>query len=111
MDPRPAHLIRPPPYDAPQPVTCYNVCQFFKCSQNALYFKGNVAWCRLADDACENICPTCKFASCIRNKLLPSGTCGFSVKVKELEFRPDPSLKPVKIPSKLARKLKEDELF
>lgn len=47
----------------------------------------------------------------VRNKLLPSGTCGFSVKTKELEFRPDQTVKPVKIPSKLAQKLKENELF
>lgn len=42
---------------------------------------------------------------------MPSGTCGFSVKTKELEFRPDQTVKPVKILSKLAQKLKENELF
>lgn len=84
---------------------------FFRCAQNALYFKDKTAWCRLADDVCENVCPTCKFAQCVKDKLLPNGICGYSVKTRTLQLRPEELVQPIKVPGKLAQKIKETELL
>lgn len=88
---------------------CYATCKFFRCGQRTLYFRGRGAWCRFADDECD--LKTCKFAQCIRERLLPNGVCGLTVKVKQIEVEPDESVKPIRVPSKLARKVGEKELF
>lgn len=88
---------------------CFPKCEFFKCGQRALLFKGRSAWCKFADDVC-NI-QNCKYAQCIKGRLLSNGICGFSIKIKSHSVEPDEIIEPVKISGKLAQKLKEKELF
>jgi len=88
---------------------CNPSCEFFRCGRKALFFKSRVAWCKFADDACD--VKTCKFASCIRNKLLPNGICGLFVKPKIIEPKPEEMLKPIKASGKLIQKIKERELY
>ncbi|MEM3061784.1 MAG: hypothetical protein QW265_05200, partial [Candidatus Bathyarchaeia archaeon] len=59
---------------------CFPKCEFFKCSQRALLFRGKTVWCKFADDECA--VQNCKYAQCIKGRLLPSGICGFSIKTK-----------------------------
>jgi hypothetical protein len=99
----------PPHYDAPAPEPCFNGCTFFKCSQGHFSIKENTGWCRLVDDNCTP--ETCKFTQCMKGKLLPNGTCAFTVKTKIVVTRPREELKPIRAPPKLAQKIKERELF
>jgi hypothetical protein len=88
---------------------CFSKCEFFRCGQKALLFKGKVAWCKFADDEC-NI-QNCKYAQCMKGRLLPNGVCGFSIKVKSHSVKPEEIVEPIKISGKLAQKLREKELF
>jgi hypothetical protein len=99
----------PPHYDAPAPEPCFNGCTFFKCSQGHFSVRENTGWCRLVDDNCTP--ETCKFTQCLKGKLLPNGTCAFTVKTKTVATRPREELKPIRAPPKLAAKIKERELF
>jgi len=47
----------------------------------------------------------------VKGKLLPNGTCAFTVKTKILVAKPQEELKPIRAPPKLAAKIKERELF
>ncbi|MGC8850052.1 MAG: hypothetical protein ACP5QI_06225 [Candidatus Bathyarchaeia archaeon] len=89
--------------------SCQPKCQAFRCAKRALTFRQGKAWCRYADDACD--VKSCKFAQCIRGKLLPNGICGLSVKQRTVDIRLSDIGEPVKVPGKLARKLRERELF
>jgi hypothetical protein len=73
--------------------------------------RGNVAYCRFADDICDGA--ICKYALCVRNRLLADGICGLTVKRVSniLETNPEEVVKGVKIKGKLQRRLKEKELF
>jgi hypothetical protein len=99
----------PPRYDAPAPEPCFNGCTFFKCSQGHFSVRESTGWCRLVDDKCTP--ETCKFTQCLKGKLLPNGTCAFTVKTKTVVTRPREELKPIRAPPKLAAKIKERELF
>jgi hypothetical protein len=99
----------PPHYDAPAPEPCFNGCTFFKCSQGHFSVRENTGWCRLVDDKCTP--ETCKFTQCLKGKLLPNGTCAFTVKTKTVAVRPREELRPIRAPPKLAAKIKERELF
>lgn len=89
---------------------CTSSCEFFACGQRSLFFKGKAAWCKFADDECE--VKTCKYAQCVKGRLLSSGMCALESKPRpEFEIAPDPTLQPIKAPPKLAQKLKEKELF
>ncbi|MEM2864667.1 MAG: hypothetical protein QXR65_05310 [Candidatus Bathyarchaeia archaeon] len=88
---------------------CQTKCQAFRCTKRALTFRQGKAWCRYADDACD--VKSCKFAQCIRGKLLPNGVCGLSVRQRTVDIRLSDIGEPVKVPGKLARKLRERELF
>ena len=99
----------PPHYDAPTPELCFNACMFFECSQHKLSARENSGWCSDVDDRCTP--KTCKLAQCQKGKLLPNGTCAFTVKTKAVVVRSTPELKPIRAPPKLAQKIKERELF
>jgi len=92
-----------------QPKPCFPRCEFFRCSQLSIRFKGERAWCNFADDECE--ISKCKYAQCVRSRLLPSGICGLTVRAKSLEIEPAEVTKPVRVPAKLIQKIKERELF
>jgi len=47
----------------------------------------------------------------MKGKLLPNGTCAFTVKAKTVPIRLREELKPIRAPPKLAQKIKERELF
>ena len=88
---------------------CFPKCQFFRCTQRSILFKNQVSWCNFADDECE--VSKCKYSQCVRSRLLPSGVCALTVTIKSLDIEPSNVTNPVKIPPKLARKIKERELF
>ena len=93
-----------------KPKNCFPACEFFRCGQRSLFFKGKVAWCKFADDEC--VVKTCKYVQCVRGKMLPDGICGLTVKAKSLDdIKPEEAIKPVKITGKLVQKLKEKELY
>ena len=69
----------------------------------------NIGWCGLVDDGC--VPETCKFTQCSKGKLLSSGICGYTVKSKTVEVKPERTLTPIRAPPKLAQKIKERELF
>jgi hypothetical protein len=93
-----------------KPKHCFADCEFFRCGQHSLYFRGGIAWCKFADDECD--VKTCKYAQCIKGKLLPNGVCGLTVKARTTaEVSPEEVAKPIRIPGKLAQKLKEKELY
>jgi hypothetical protein len=89
--------------------SCQPRCEFFRCGQRSLAFRSEIAWCRFAEDRCEP--GGCKFAQCLKGKLLTNGVCGLTLKARTLELTLDSVGQPIKAPGKLARKLKERELF
>ena len=93
--------------DAPKP--CFAKCEFFRCGQRTLYLRGNAAWCRFADDECD--VKTCKYAQCVRDRLLLNGVCGLTVKTRNIEVEPEELAKPIRIRGKLSQKIKEKELY
>ena len=89
---------------------CNPTCEFFRCGQRSLFFKGKTAWCRFADDECE--VHICKYAQCVKEKLLPNGVCALELKPRtSFDLEPDHIIQPIKAPAKLAQKLKEKELY
>ncbi len=88
---------------------CYIRCRSFQCAKRALTSRQGMSWCKYADDACD--IKTCKFAQCVKSKLLPNGVCGLSVKQRTVDIKLSDIGEPVKIQGKLARKLRERELF
>ncbi len=88
---------------------CSANCEFFRCTQRSIRFKDQVAWCNFADDECE--ISKCKYSQCVRSRLLPNGTCGFTVAVKNPKIEPFEITKPIRVPAKLMQKIKERELF
>lgn len=92
-----------------QAKACFPGCEFFRCGQKALALRSKTAWCRFADDKCDP--KECKFAQCGRDRLLPSGVCGLTLKAKSIDLSLDSVEEPIKMPGKLAKKLKDRELF
>ena len=88
---------------------CSPRCRYFRCSRRALTFRGGKAWCKFAADFCDP--KDCKFAQCVRNKLLPNGVCELTIKAKPIELKPEEMVKPIKASGKLFQKLKERELY
>lgn len=75
---------------------CNPLCPFFRCGKNALRirterYRGRpirVAWCEWIGDKC--IGPSCKFASCAKNALLPDGRCAFALEKRRIrDFEED----------------------
>ena len=49
-----------------------------KCVKNVLREKENDLWCDWLEQSCVG--PSCAYASCVRNQLLPENRCGLAVK-------------------------------
>lgn len=93
-----------------EPKKCTPNCEFLRCTQKAMKFRSNEVYCKFADDLCEGY--TCKYAFCIRNRLLANGLCGMTMKrVTTAIDTPPESIKPVTVKGKLQRRLREKELF
>lgn len=88
---------------------CYPTCEFFRCGQKALIFRGKNVWCRFADDECDP--KTCKYAQCIRGRLLTNGNCGLTIPVKNVELDVSEVEEPIRVSKKLASKLKDTEFY
>lgn len=73
-------------------------------------FRPDKVYCALADDLCEGY--TCKYAFCLRNRLLSDGICGMTVKrvTAALEVPPE-SVEGVVVKGKLQKRFREKELF
>ncbi|KYH38586.1 MAG: hypothetical protein AYL30_003980 [Candidatus Hecatellales archaeon B24] len=93
------------------PKKCSPNCEFFRCGQKALQFRGGKAYCRFADDLCSGA--NCKFTICLRNKLLPDGTCALTIKRLSAasEIPPEKAVKGFKVKGKLKQRLGEEEVF
>ncbi|MEM3084029.1 MAG: hypothetical protein QXU32_04215 [Nitrososphaerales archaeon] len=88
---------------------CWPKCVWFKCAKNVLRPKGNVLWCDWLEQPCLG--PSCAYASCIRNKLLPENKCGLIIKrITRDVIKPDDFKVNVKLRGKAAKVLDEDEL-
>ena len=57
---------------------CWPNCTWFKCVKNVLREKENDLWCDWLEQSCVG--PSCAYASCVRNQLLPENRCGLAVK-------------------------------
>lgn len=88
---------------------CFPQCETFRCGQRAQVFKGKSVWCRFADDECDP--KTCKYAQCIRGRLLTNGFCSLTIPTKTIELNVDEVEKPIKVSKKLASKLKDIEFY
>ncbi|MBS7631861.1 hypothetical protein KEJ47_09915 [Candidatus Bathyarchaeota archaeon] len=89
--------------------TCFQRCEYFRCGQRALILRGKSLWCRFADDECEP--KTCKYAQCVRGRLLPDGVCGLAIPVKSIDLSVEDIEEPIRVSKKLASKLKDDEFY
>ena len=90
---------------------CSPQCEFFRCGQKALQRKSGKIYCRFADDVCEGY--TCKYAFCVRNRLLPDGVCGLTLKrtTNRIETPPEEAIRGFKVKGKLQKKIREKEIF
>ncbi|MBS7626023.1 hypothetical protein KEJ51_03125 [Candidatus Bathyarchaeota archaeon] len=84
--------------------TCSSGCEFFRCEQRSLIPRGSLAYCRFADDECTPA--SCKYARCVKGRLLPNGVCGLTLKTREIEVKPEELLDPMEIPEKFVRKVR-----
>ncbi len=61
---------------------CTPTCKFFRCQRRALkiIIKNNrrVAVCMDTMSLCDG--PKCKYAMCLKRRLLPDGRCGMAIK-------------------------------
>ncbi|MGQ9542714.1 MAG: hypothetical protein ACUVTM_01305 [Candidatus Bathyarchaeia archaeon] len=84
--------------------TCSASCEFFRCDHKSLILKGEATYCRFADDECTPA--SCKYARCVKGRLLLNGVCGLTLRTRELEVRPEELMDPMEIPGKAVRKVK-----
>ena len=88
---------------------CWPKCVFFKCAKNVLQPKGNVLWCEWLEQPCLG--PSCAYASCIRNKLLPENKCGLVVKrITRDTISPDDFKVDLRLKGKAAKRLDDDDI-
>lgn len=94
---------------------CSPSCKFFRCGQKVMEIRGNEVYCRFAEDACEG--PDCKYAVCIRNRMLANGSCGLSLKrTKETpdiprDIPPEEAVQGFKVKGKLHQRFREEEFY
>jgi hypothetical protein len=88
---------------------CTANCEFFRCGQHSLFFNGKEAQCRYAEDICDP--KNCKFSRCVKGKLLSDGRCSMTIKAKKFEVRTEEIGEPIRLPGKLAQRIREKELF
>ncbi|PMB74565.1 hypothetical protein C0195_02240 [Candidatus Bathyarchaeota archaeon] len=90
--------------------TCSPTCPAFKCTQNAAVYRRDGVWCRWTDDICD--VANCRYAICVRRRLLPGGICGETVKRKTVEKPPEEVVGPaIKLRGRALRKIGEKEIF
>ncbi len=94
------------------PRKCTPSCRFFRCGKRALkiYRAGRnvIAYCTWTQSPC--IGTKCKFAMCVKDAILPDGTCGLELrrlekKVEEFdeELEKEVKAKSTKVTSKLKK--------
>ncbi|UCB60448.1 MAG: hypothetical protein JSW72_10205 [Candidatus Bathyarchaeota archaeon] len=89
---------------------CSPRCSLFKCGKLAATPRGKDVWCRWTDERCN--VANCNFATCVKRRLLPQGTCGETIKRKTTEKRMDEIVgPPVRLRGKVLRKVGEKEIF
>ena len=92
------------------PNNCTSNCEFFRCTQKTLEIRSNKTYCKFADDICDGY--TCKYASCLRNRLLSNGMCGMTMKrVTNAIDTPPESIDGITVKGKLQKKFRDKELF
>lgn len=85
---------------------CFPKCEFFRCGQRALQLKFGKQYCKLVDDVCEGY--KCRYAICIRNRLLPDGICSLTIKREQKQVEiplEDDALKKIRVKGKLQKRL------
>lgn len=92
-----------------KPKYCFSNCEFFQCGKRALYFKGKDPQCKYAEDVCEP--KNCKFARCVKGRLISDGICGMTIKAKRFEVNPEEVEDPIELPGKLAQRIKEKQVY
>ncbi|MFH1328882.1 MAG: hypothetical protein ABIH76_08625 [Candidatus Bathyarchaeota archaeon] len=90
---------------------CFTSCEFFRCSQREIQFRGNGVYCKSTEDLCDG--PSCTHAICIRNRLLADGLCGLTVKniTGLIDTSPEKIVSGVKVKGRLQQRFKEKELY
>lgn len=89
---------------------CNPKCQLFKCAKQAPIYKNQDVWCRWTDEICN--VANCNYATCLKRRLLPRGTCGETVKRKTTEKRMEEIVgPPVKLRGKALRRVGDKEIF
>ncbi len=72
-----------------------------------MLIRGHTIWCSWLNDVCVG--PSCSYAQCIRNKLLPDNRCGLVIKrITSDVVKPEDFNLNIKLKGKLARKLEGD---
>jgi len=94
----------------PQVKKCSSTCKLFRCAKNAAVYRRDGAWCGWTEEPCD--VANCTYATCIKRRLLPGGTCGETVKRKTTEKQPEEVVGPaVKLRGRALRKIGEKEIF
>jgi hypothetical protein len=90
---------------------CWPKCGWFRCGKQAIQYRGQVIWCTWLNDNCVG--PSCSYAICARNKMLPDNRCGLLIKRATSDsIKPEDFKINVKLRGQLARRLqKEGDLF
>ncbi len=72
-----------------------------------MLIRGHTIWCSWLNDVCVG--PSCSYAQCVRNKLLPDNRCGLVIKrITSDVVKPEDFNLNIKLKGKLARKLEGD---
>jgi hypothetical protein len=94
---------------------CWPRCIYFKCNHRqfgvhgALEIRGGQLWCRWLQSPCVG--PSCVYADCLKNKLLPGNRCGLVIRRVTVEkLTPDDFKLDVKLKPKLLKKLGVDDV-
>ena len=89
---------------------CTSNCEFFRCAQKTLENRSNKIYCKFADDLCDGY--SCKYALCLRNRLLSNGMCGMTMKrvTNTIDTQPE-AIEGITVKGKLQKKFKDKELF
>lgn len=86
---------------------CWPRCVSFKCAKKSILYRGHAVWCSWLNDACAG--PSCSYAQCVRNKLLPDNRCGLVIRrITSDVVKPEDFNLNIKLKGKLARKLEGD---
>ncbi|MEM4310805.1 MAG: hypothetical protein QXX95_00240 [Nitrososphaerales archaeon] len=94
---------------------CWPKCVWFKCgkiikNRPAIQFRQGIIWCNWLNDKCLG--PSCAYAICFRNKMMPNNRCGLVVKrVTQDAIKPEDFKLELKVKGRMAKRLGDlDEL-